>query len=79
MGEIPGSPFFIAMKLWDCTTEEGKKALAQVYEQLAGRKLRLPKRDKRAIYCEAKLEGLPEIDKFMRQKPNYTISKQGRG
>lgn len=64
------------MKLWDCTTEEGKKALARAYEQLTGNKFRPPRRKRRAITCD--VEDLQEIDKLMRETPNYTISKQGR-
>ena len=79
MGEIPSSPFLFEMKLWDCTTEEGKKALARAYKQLAGREFRPPRRKRRAISCDVKVESLGEIGKLMRQTPNYTISKQGRG
>jgi len=66
------------MNFLDCTTEEGKKALAQVYKRLTGREFRPPRRKGRAITCDVKIESLSEIDKLMRQKPNYTISKQGR-
>lgn len=80
MGEIPSSPFFIEMTTFpEALSEKGKQDWPQIYKQLTGKEWLPPKRDKRAIYCEAKLEGLPEIDKLMRQKPNYTISKQGRG
>jgi len=67
------------MKLWDCTTQEGKKALTRIYGQLTGREFRPPRRKHRAISCNVKGESLKEIDKLMREKPNYTISKQGRG
>jgi len=66
------------MKLWDQTTEEGKKALARAYKQLAGREFRPPRRKRRAITCDVKVENLQEIDKSMRETPNYAIDKQGR-
>jgi len=60
------------MNFLDCTTENGKRVLAELYEQLTGRKLKPPKKDSRAIHCETRLEDLEEIDKLMREKPNPT-------
>jgi len=59
-------------------SEQGKENWAQIYKQLTGKKWTPPMKDKRGIRCETKLESLEEIGKLMRQKPNYTISKQGR-
>jgi len=44
------------MKLWFMLTEENKEKLVK----LAGKKWTPPKRDKRTIQCEVKIEGLPE-------------------
>ena len=66
------------MEFLDCTTENGKKVLAQIYEQLTGRKWRPPKQDMRAIKIEAKIEDIGEIAELMKQKPNYSIDAQGR-
>jgi hypothetical protein len=66
------------MNFLDCTTENGKKVLAQLYEQLTGRKWVPPARDKRAIHCETKIEDVSEIADLMKQKPNYSLDVQGR-
>jgi len=60
------------MNFLDCTTENGKRVLAELYEQFTGREFKPPKKDKRAIQCETKIEDLWEIDKLMREKPNPT-------
>ena len=59
-------------------TEENKQKLSRCYEQLAGRKLKPPEREKRAIHLEAKMEGDAEISKLMQESPNYVIDVQGR-
>ena len=66
------------MKLWFMLTEEDKGKLSRCYEQLAGRKLKPPEREKRAIHLEAKIESPVEIAHLMEQAPNYVIDVQGR-
>jgi len=66
------------MKLYFMLTEENKGKLAQVYQQLTGKRLTPPARDKQVIHCEAKIEELPELVKIMEQAPNYVIEVQGR-
>jgi len=66
------------MKLYFMLTEEDKGKLAQVYQQLTGRKLRPPEREQRAIHLEAKLEEPGEMVKIMEESPNYPIEAQGR-
>jgi len=65
------------MKLYFMLTEENKGKLAQVYQQLTGRKLSPPARDK-PIHLEAKLESPAELARIMEQAPNYVIEVQGR-
>ena len=58
--------------LWESLSKENKGKLAQIYEQLTGKKFKPPKKDKRAIHCETKMEDISEIDRLIRQKPNST-------
>jgi hypothetical protein len=66
------------MKLYFMLTEEDKGKLAQVYQQLTGKRLTPPVRDKQVVHCETKIEELPELVKIMEQVPNYPIEVQGR-
>ena len=66
------------MNFLEALSESGKANWPVIYKKLTGKKWVTPERDKRGIQCEAKLESLEEIDKQMRDKPNYVIDKQGR-
>ena len=66
------------MKLYFILSKEDKEKLALIYEQLTGKKLKPPVRDKE-IHLEARLEDTPEIARIMEQSPNYPLDSQGRG
>jgi len=65
-------------KLYLILSEEDKEKLAQIYEQLTGRKFKPPARDKQTVHLEAKLEDAEEMEKIMKQAPNYAVDVQGR-
>jgi hypothetical protein len=66
-------------KLWDSLSPISKVNLARVYKNLTGLDFVPPKgEDKRGIHCEVKIESLPELDKLMKETPNYPIDVQGR-
>lgn len=50
-------------------SELSKPKWAELYRKFTGKKWVPPKKDKRTIHCETKIEDLQEIDKLMRQKP----------
>jgi hypothetical protein len=56
----------------DSLSEKGKQNWPELYEKLTGRKWENPTKDKRAIHCEAKIEDISEIAKFMEEVPNPT-------
>jgi len=64
--------------LWESLSKENKGKLVQIYEQLTGKKFIPPKRDKRVIKCETKLESPKEMQKIMAEAPNYSVDVQGR-
>jgi hypothetical protein len=66
------------MNFVDSLSEKGRANWPEIYQRLTGKKWENPTKDKRGIKCETKLESLEEIDKLMRQKPNYTIDTEGR-
>lgn len=68
-------------RFWDLVTPEGKARLAAWYEEQFGKELDMtaPDQDKRDIRCEPKLESIEEIDKLIRQPPDYTVESKGRG
>jgi len=66
------------MNFLDCTTENGKRVLAELYEQLTGRKFKLPPKDGRGITCEVKIEDREQIANMMQEKPNYGIESASR-
>ena len=80
MGEIPSSPFVITkmVTFWESLSEPSKANWAEIYKKLTSRDWKPPAQDKRAIQCEPKIEDISEIDKLMRQSPNYSIDVQGR-
>jgi hypothetical protein len=65
-------------KLWFMLSKKNQKKLAEFYEQQFGMKLVPPQRGKQTIQCEIKLEGPEEMEKIMREVPNYPIDVQGR-
>jgi len=62
----------------DFLSEKGKANWAEIYKQLTGKKWVPPKRDKRAIECDTKIEDTQEISKLMKQKPGYSVDVQER-
>jgi len=49
-----------------------------LYKKVKGKKWVPPVKDKRGIRCETKIESPEEIAKIMKQKPGYSVDKQGR-
>lgn len=66
------------MDLWFCLSKENKDKLARFYEENFGMKLVPPRRDRRAIHCEVKIEDTAEISRLMQESPNYSLDVQGR-
>jgi len=59
-------------------TEKSKENWAVLYKKVKGKKWVPPVKDKRGIQCETKIEDTEEIAKIMKQKPGYSVDKQGR-
>ena len=57
---------------------DGKEKVKGIYEHFTGKKWVPPVKDKRGIRCETKIESPEEIAKIMKQKPSYSVDKQGR-
>ena len=57
---------------------DGKEKVKGIYEHFTGKKWVPPVKDKRGIRCETKIESPEEIAKIMKQKPGYSVDKQGR-
>ena len=64
-------------KLWDLLSPLNKVKLARLYKKITGFDFTPPKEDKRKIHCEVKIDP-KEVERTMKEKPNYTISEQGR-
>ena len=63
------------MILWHCLSEEEKEEWAKHYKKRFGKEFIPPKRDKRAIHCEVKIE---EINQIKQTELNYPLDVQGR-
>ena len=59
-------------------SEKSKEDWPEIYKAIKGKKWVPPKQDKRGIRCETKIENTEEIAKIMKQKPGYSVDKQGR-
>jgi len=79
-GDLVVRLFFIKTmaRFTDLLSEKGKQNWPEIYKQLTGKKWIPPKKDKRGIQCETKIEEPEEIAKLMKQKPGYSVDKQGR-
>ena len=65
-------------KFVDVLSEKSKENWAALYKKVKGKKWVPPKQDKRGIQCETKTEDTEEIEQTMKQKPGYSVDKQGR-
>jgi hypothetical protein len=82
-GRNPGLAFFVntmaTFKLYFILSEENRKRLAQIYKDITdGKELKPPKKDKRAVHLEAKLESPEEMAEIMQESPPYSVDVQGR-
>jgi hypothetical protein len=63
------------MKLTDCLSEQSKELWPSLYKKFTKRVWKPPKKDKRGITCEVKID---VTERELREKPNYTIEEKGR-
>ena len=64
-------------KGWELMTSEGRANLMKIYHALTGKQYKPPKKKKRGIECEVKIDS-KELEREMKQVPGYTIEKEGR-
>jgi len=76
-----GSPFLLKKMatFWESLSEKSREDWPEIYQKFKGKKWENPIKDERGIQAETKIEDIEEIDRLMRQKPNYSIDIQGRG